>query len=576
MIESKKEGYMVSIDLEKAFDRVEHDFLFELLEQFGFGDKFIKWIRALYKDAISFVKCNGFMTDVFSITRSIRQGCPLSALLYSIVAEPLGLAIAEDENIKGVGFGGMEKEQKIYQYADDTTLILKDTESIKGAMGKIQKYCKGSGEKINIDKTVMMRIGTAKQLPDYLSFKEETENLKILGIRIGKEEKKTRDIIWDEILGGMERRLTFWRQRCLNLRGKILIMNALMLSKIWYTLEVTPLPIWVYKKLKSCILKLIWDGKPAKIAYDTMIGPVEKGGLGLLDPVLRMKSLRVKIMKKFLDKDNRQEWKDGMKYFLNKCGGLNMGEEIIWMKLKEHMLKGIPEFYREVLGAWKEFLPTIVYKPEGMKEFLNHPLFLNSNISYEEKELYFNKWIAAGIIKVKDILYEVIDGFIPLQGIIDEIEGIGEEVERGIVKQQFDKIKKAIPKEWIEGIEKKDEGKGKVEVFLKESGNTISIQSCSLKLIHNFFRMMIFVQPIANGLWTRLFPGTETENIWGNLRIRYMVIENFNFLLRHNVIYTKMRLCKMGFAQNARCDVCKNEDERLLHWIYCVRIFRII
>ncbi len=206
MIESKKEGYMVSIDLEKAFDRVEHDFLFELLEQFGFGDKFIKWIRALYKDAISFVKCNGFMTDVFSITRSIRQGCPLSALLYSIVAEPLGLAIAEDENIKGVGFGGMEKEQKIYQYADDTTLILKDTESIKGAMGKIQKYCKGSGAKINIDKTVMMRIGTAKQLPDYLSFKEETENMKILGIRIGKEEKKTRDIIWDEILGGMERR----------------------------------------------------------------------------------------------------------------------------------------------------------------------------------------------------------------------------------------------------------------------------------------------------------------------------------------------------------------------------------
>ncbi len=130
-------------------------------------------------------------------------------------------------------------------------------------MGKIQKYCKGSGAKINIDKTVMMRIGTAKQLPDYLSFKEETENMKILGIRIGKEEKKTRDIIWDEILGGMERRLTFWRQRCLNLRGKILIMNALMLSKIWYTLEVTPLPIWVYKKLKSCILKFIWDGKPA-------------------------------------------------------------------------------------------------------------------------------------------------------------------------------------------------------------------------------------------------------------------------------------------------------------------------
>ncbi len=52
-----------------------------------------------------------------------------------------------------------------------------------------------------------MRIGAAKQLPGYLKFKE-TENMNILGIRIGKDEKKTRDIIWDEISGGMERKLT--------------------------------------------------------------------------------------------------------------------------------------------------------------------------------------------------------------------------------------------------------------------------------------------------------------------------------------------------------------------------------
>jgi len=341
-----------------------------------------------------------------------------------------------------------EKNTKFTSMQTTQLLILKDTESIEGAMGKIQKYCKGSGAKINIDKTVMMRIGAAKQLPEYLNFKEETENMNILGIRIGKEEKKTRDLIWDEILGGIERRLIFWRQRLLNLRDKILIVNTLMLSKIWCASEVTPLPIWVWKKLKTCILNFIWDGKPAQIAYDTMIGPVEKGGLGLLDPVLRMKSLRVKIMKKFLNEDNRQEWKDGMKYFLNKCGGLNMGEGIIWMKLKEHMLKGIPEFYREVLGAWKEFLPTIVYKPEGMKEFLN-PLFLNSNILYEEKELYFKQWIAAGIIQVRDVLHEVIDGFMLLQGIIGGIEGIGEEVEWRTAKQHFDKIKKEIPKEWI-------------------------------------------------------------------------------------------------------------------------------
>jgi len=78
-------------------------------------------------------------------------------------------------------------------------------------------------------------------------------------------------------------------------------------------------------------------------------------------------------------------------------------------------------------------------------------LFLNSNILYEEKELYFKQWIAAGIIQVRDVLHEVIDGFMLLQGIIGGIEGIGEEVEWRTAKQHFDKIKKEIPKEWIKG-----------------------------------------------------------------------------------------------------------------------------
>ncbi len=55
--------------------------------------------------------------------------------------------VGEDGNIKGIGFGGIGKEQKIYQYADDTTLILKDLDSVERAMNKIQKYCKVQEQK---------------------------------------------------------------------------------------------------------------------------------------------------------------------------------------------------------------------------------------------------------------------------------------------------------------------------------------------------------------------------------------------------------------------------------------------
>lgn len=60
MNEEKKSGYVISMDFEKDFYRVEHEFLFAILKRFGFGENFRKWIKILYKDAMSFIKCNGF------------------------------------------------------------------------------------------------------------------------------------------------------------------------------------------------------------------------------------------------------------------------------------------------------------------------------------------------------------------------------------------------------------------------------------------------------------------------------------------------------------------------------------
>lgn len=113
------------------FDRVEHKYLFDVLKSFGFGENFIKWVRILYKGAVTRIKCNGFLTKCFRITRSIRQGCPLSALLYSLVAEPLGLAIKQGKRIKGIEIEEIIKDNKSFQYADDTTIIVRGEESVK-------------------------------------------------------------------------------------------------------------------------------------------------------------------------------------------------------------------------------------------------------------------------------------------------------------------------------------------------------------------------------------------------------------------------------------------------------------
>jgi len=137
------------------------------------------------------------------------------------------------------------ENDKIFQYADDATIMVKDIKSVKKAMEVVQTFCRGSGSKINEEKTLYMRLGRASFLANDFKFKESKE-IKILGVLIGKDEKYV-EVMWEEILGGIERRLIFWKQRTLSLKGKVLIVNVLMVAKLWYVLYVTFMSMWVEK-----------------------------------------------------------------------------------------------------------------------------------------------------------------------------------------------------------------------------------------------------------------------------------------------------------------------------------------
>ncbi len=172
---------------------------------------------------------------------------------------------------------------------------------------------------------------------------------------MGKDEKNVKEIMWEEIVGGIERRLNFWKLRTLSLKGKVLILNVLMVSKLWYVLYVTAMPMWVEKRMKKCFFDFLWNGKPPRTAYNTLTGEAGKGGMGLIDVEQRKNSLRVKIIKKYLDEGSKTAWKKTMRHFLNKCGNFNLGDNILWMKTKNWMVEGLPDFYKELMSAWGKF-----------------------------------------------------------------------------------------------------------------------------------------------------------------------------------------------------------------------------
>ena len=124
-------GILVTLDQEKAFDCVDHAFLMLTLAKFGFGPNFCKWISLFYNSVFSRIICNGKLTAPIFLGRGVRQGCPLSPLLYVLVSEVLSTQIRNCEEIEGFrlpGAGGLHF--KISQYADDATNFVKTEQSL--------------------------------------------------------------------------------------------------------------------------------------------------------------------------------------------------------------------------------------------------------------------------------------------------------------------------------------------------------------------------------------------------------------------------------------------------------------
>ena len=142
------EAAILFLDQEKAFDRVDHHFLLKTLKHLNFGDNFISWIGIILKDISSQIKINGFMSDDILIARGVRQGDPLSALLYVIIAEVLGNLIRSNKDINGITINSIE--QKILQYADDTQIIVTNDKSINEVFQQLRLYEDATGAKVNV------------------------------------------------------------------------------------------------------------------------------------------------------------------------------------------------------------------------------------------------------------------------------------------------------------------------------------------------------------------------------------------------------------------------------------------
>ena len=135
---SEQSGILVTIDFKKAFDSLDHTFLFKVLHTFNFGPSFIQWIRTFYSNVSACVINNGFPTNYFGVDWGVRQGDPLSPLLFILCLEVMACSIRQNDKIQGIKI--KNEEVKLSLFADDMTCFLRNKSSYQHLSSSLECF----------------------------------------------------------------------------------------------------------------------------------------------------------------------------------------------------------------------------------------------------------------------------------------------------------------------------------------------------------------------------------------------------------------------------------------------------
>ena len=340
----------ISLDQEKAFDKIIHRFLFHVLEKYNFGPNLIKWIKILYNDLKSSVIVNNFISDPININRSVKQGCSLSPLLYILCLEPFARKVRNDKDIKGIKLPGSPDEIKISLFADDSTGVLTTDYSIHKFLYWINLFGKASGSKLNKDKTKGLWLGEWKNRKDNYRFGIDfVDSLKIVGIRFGNN--VSQDDIWNPILLKFEKKLDEWKNRKLSLLERCIIINLVACSKIWYVGSVMYMSKYYVSRFQKLVFKFLWNIKSEPLARDTVYLSKQLGGLNVINIELKLQALRLRHVQNII---NNKDVKF-VKFSIYWIGFSLRNYQPVFASVSIPHSDVLPPFYRECLKVLNNF-----------------------------------------------------------------------------------------------------------------------------------------------------------------------------------------------------------------------------
>lgn len=551
----KQPALIISLDAEKAFDRVEWPYLFSVLKKFNIGDRCLGWIKSMYSNPQAQICVNGTLSEKLGLHRGCRQGCPLSPFLFNLAIEPFAEAVRLSSKISGICIDKIEN--RISLYADDIILYLNNPEnSVPAALDLINTFGRISGYKINLSKSnaFLMNMPISNKLKTISPFTWSQTGFKYLGVNVSPNLKDLFHINYPPLIKKIKEDLEHWNLLPISLLGRINVIKMNILPRINFLFQSLPcyLNKDFFKNVNKLISSFIWKNSTPRISFKTLTNTKEKGGLGLPDLQLYYWSAQIKGMIGWIQPSRTAHWTDIEEAlcspipltslpFIN-----NMGK-----------LPPVTRTYviHNILRAWQDAKRFCGF---SAKISMLAPLSPNPDLPSSLGKSLFIKWKEHGICQFRDLfINDTLKSFIDLRQ------------EFKIPRQDFYKYLQ------IRHLIISHEKRGQLSLKLSNI-EEILVNSESLKgKISEIYSALLEYYNSSLGslknVWQRdlgyNFNDDQWEAICQNTFIplsnNRIIEQNYKFI--HRMYLTPLRLSKMYPNVSPRCHRCKTYLGSIMH-----------
>uniref|UniRef100_A0A3Q3AUI9 Reverse transcriptase domain-containing protein n=1 Tax=Kryptolebias marmoratus TaxID=37003 RepID=A0A3Q3AUI9_KRYMA len=390
---------VLSLDAEKAFDRLEWPYLWATLDNFKLGPQFIKLIKVLYANPSAMVYTGNTCSSLFPILRGTRQGCPLSPLLFALSLEPLAQKIRQHPSVLPILVKGTE--HRISLYADDILLYIGDTgSSLTHLLSVFDLFGSISGYKINWSKSSLLHLGSIIPTSPLPSSIPVVSHFKYLGIDISPSIFHIASHNFQRAFNLIEKDLQRWSKLPNSLQARVSIIKMDILPRVNFYSSMIPLapPRGYWDRLHSLISKFIYNGKKPRLKLRTLQRDKTLGGLGLPNFKMYFWSFMLRPLLVWLNPEVSVSWKP-IEENISKPYRL---EDLIYSKIPPNEAKS--QLGPIISSLLRTCHSVLNLTNTNLKWHKHSPIFNNFSILIGNKPFSFPRWRDKGVNVLQDLM----------------------------------------------------------------------------------------------------------------------------------------------------------------------------